>query len=233
MALLEQALSSARAAGDRLAEKTALAHLGLTWSRLRDPARALTFLSQALALARAVGDWQHEAELLWYLAIQYALLRRPEQAIAQAEATVALFERMGKPQAAWFARHLQAYRASAAGDELGEASGDEPLPPVQPLPGGVFVPGAWEAQLAAPPAAPEKVVSGPRLLDMALSATTAMVKFLGAGLKTTPPEAREKRLQTCAACAHHTGLRCRLCGCFIGAKAAMAHEECPMGKWSS
>jgi hypothetical protein len=49
--------------------------------------------------------------------------------------------------------------------------------------------------------------------------------------ETTLPEARDKRLQTCAGCEYHTGLRCRVCGCFTGAKAALAHEECPVGKW--
>ena len=169
--------------------------------------------------------------MLWYLAIQHAALGQRDQAVADAEAAVALFERRGKPQAAWFARHLQAYRANESGTDLGGATIDRTAAPVPSLPGGVFVPGAWEAQLTAPAAAPTMAVSGPRLLDMALSATAAMASFLGSGLKTTPPEVREKRLQTCAACEYHTGLRCRVCGCFTGAKAAMAHEECPIGKW--
>jgi hypothetical protein len=66
---------------------------------------------------------------------------------------------------------------------------------------------------------------------MAFSAADAMARFLGSGLKTTPPETRQQRLDTCAACEYHTGLRCRVCGCFTGAKAAMEHEECPIGKW--
>ncbi|HKI30702.1 MAG TPA: DUF6171 family protein [Gemmataceae bacterium] len=229
LTLLEQELRSARNSGFRLAEKSALAHLGLTHSRLRDPPRAIALFAQALPIARDVGDWQHEAELLWYLAIQHAALGQRDEAIARADAAVALLERMGKPQAAWFARHLQAYRSAESGAGIGSASAQASVPP-ETLQGGVFLPGAWERQLA-PPRSAAPPVTGPRLLDMALSAATALAKFLGSGLKTVAAETREKRLQTCAACVYHTGLRCRVCGCFTGAKAALAHEECPIGKW--
>jgi len=206
LVLLGRALALARAAGDRLAEKAALDRLGLTYSRQRDPARALTYFGQALAIAREVGDWQHEADLLWYVAIQLATLGQRDDAIARAQAAVDLLARRGKPQATWFAHHLHAYRTAGTGARLGGA----------------------EASGATPPAAP---ADGPRLLDMAFSAARSMAQFLGSGWKTTPPEARQQRQQTCAACEHHTGLRCRLCGCFTSLKAALTHEECPLGKW--
>jgi hypothetical protein len=72
---------------------------------------------------------------------------------------------------------------------------------------------------------------GPGLLRMALSAALAMGKFLGSGLKTASRELVQQRLHTCAACEHHTGVRCRICGCFTQVKARLPHEECPIGKW--
>ena len=66
---------------------------------------------------------------------------------------------------------------------------------------------------------------------MAMSATKAMASFVGSGFKTTPAEIQRKRLETCAACEHHTGLRCKICGCFTNVKSRMLHEDCPIGKW--
>ena len=37
-------------------------------------------------------------------------------------------------------------------------------------------------------------------------------------------------IRTCAGCEHHTGVRCKLCGCFTNAKAWLPHEACPLGK---
>jgi tetratricopeptide (TPR) repeat protein len=194
---LEQELTAARASADLPAEKRALAHLGLTHSRLRHPDRAVDYFSRALTLARDLGDWQHEAELLWYMAIQHAVLGDRDTAIAQALNAVALLRSKGKPQAAWFAHHLQAYRDGASSLGQGEPS----------------------------------AATGPRLLDMAFSAAKSMARFLGSGFQTASAETRDIRLRACSGCEHHTGLRCRVCGCFTGAKAALAHEECPLGKW--
>jgi tetratricopeptide (TPR) repeat protein len=227
LAFLEEELSAARAAGDRPAEQAALAHLGLTWSRLRQPRRALPLFAAALDLARQTGDWQHEAEFLWYMAIQHAALGERHPAIAHAQAAVRLFEARGKPQGAWFAHHLDAYRR-------GDAGAGRPDPPGPPAvlavsPGGVVMDGGWEARQGPAPAADPQL--GPRLLDMALSAAQAMARFLGSRWQTTTPEVRAQRLAACAACPRHSGLRCRLCGCFTGVKASMAHEECPLGQW--
>jgi hypothetical protein len=66
---------------------------------------------------------------------------------------------------------------------------------------------------------------------MALSAARSMGRFAGSGFQAVPAEARRRRLRVCAGCEHHTGVRCRLCGCFTGVKASLAHEDCPLGKW--
>lgn len=43
------------------------------------------------------------------------------------------------------------------------------------------------------------------------------------------------RLKICNECNFSTktflGLRCKICGCFLSAKARMENEECPLGKW--
>jgi hypothetical protein len=74
-------------------------------------------------------------------------------------------------------------------------------------------------------------VVGPGLLRMAYSAAKSLTKFLGSGLKTVPAEQRAIRLQICQGCEHHTGVRCRVCGCFTSAKTWLPHERCPLGKW--
>jgi hypothetical protein len=66
---------------------------------------------------------------------------------------------------------------------------------------------------------------------MAQTAAKAMAQFVGSGFKTAAPETAAARLAVCASCPHHTGLRCRICGCFTAAKARLDHERCPAGKW--
>jgi tetratricopeptide (TPR) repeat protein len=227
--LLEQALLYARAEGDRFAEKAALDHLGLAHSRVRDPARAIPLFTQALTLARDVGDRKHEAELLWYLAIQHAELGQREQALAHAQAAVDFLTATGKPQAAWFAHHLQRYRTGATGAGLGETSEPDPAGSPEAFLGSVM--SSFWATPAGPQATPQRTMGGSGLLRMALSAAKSMARFLGSGFKTATPATQQQRLRTCAACEHHTGVRCRLCGCFTNLKARMAHEECPIGKW--
>jgi hypothetical protein len=73
--------------------------------------------------------------------------------------------------------------------------------------------------------------TGASLLRMALSASGAMAKFLGSGLKTASSETVHQRLQMCSSCEQHTGLRCRVCGCFTKVKTRLLHEQCPMDKW--
>jgi tetratricopeptide (TPR) repeat protein len=225
-----QELSSARAAGDRFAEKTALYHLGLAQAKLGDLLRALASFEQALALARALGDHEHEAVLLWYVSIQYAELGQREQAIAQAQAAVDLLKKTGKPQASSFADYLEWYRRGAVGAWPGGAPQPAPAATPEAFFGGSIVASAWSADPGPGPGS-EHGASGPGLLRMAISAAKSMVAFVGSGFKTVPPEMHQKRIQTCAACEHHSGLRCKLCGCFTNAKAWMRHEDCPIGKW--
>ena len=229
--LFERSLSQARAANDRFAEKVALERLGLAAWSFGDFRGALGLFDQALSLTRQLGDRHQEASLLWQLGIQHAELGERESAIARAEEAVALFRMMGKPQAASHGAYLQKYRmglfdeSSAA---LGVAEAGDRSP--HSYLGGSLVASVMAGQNSAQPA-PNRGPGGPGLLRMALSATKAMAGFVGSGFKTTPAELQRKRLQVCAACEHHTGLRCKICGCFTTAKSMMLHESCPIGKW--
>jgi tetratricopeptide (TPR) repeat protein len=219
--LFEQALEYARSSGDRFAEKAALQGLGLSWAVLGDPAQAITYLEQALALARAVNDWQQESTVLWYLGIGHATLGQREQAIAHAQQAVDLMDRLKKPEAELYAEHLRKYKLTAADGLFGSA-----VLPQEFAFGGTIVTTVTAAQPVPAPNA-----AGPGILHMAFTAARSMTKFLGSGMKTVTNEARHKRLQTCQTCEHYTGLRCRVCGCFVNVKSRMPHEDCPIGKW--
>jgi tetratricopeptide (TPR) repeat protein len=229
----EHALAYARSTGDRLAEKLALERLGLAAASLGDPARALALFEQALAITREVGDRQQEANLLWLQGIQHAELGQRELATAKAQDAVSLFAKLGKPQAGWYGAYLQKYRMGLFDtwpnlESQGVAAG--PAAETQAYLGGSLVASVVAGQ-ASGGAAPSKATTGPGLLRMALSATRSMAQFAGSGFQMSPPEVQKKRLQTCAGCEHHTGLRCKICGCFTGAKSRILHESCPIGKW--
>jgi tetratricopeptide (TPR) repeat protein len=221
-----QGLAYAREVGERFAEKIALERIGLAYSKLNNPAQAIVYFQAALAMAQDLNHRKHQADLYWYLGIQYAELGQRDEAITHAQAAIDVMEKIRNPQAAWYAEHLRKYRAGES--EGGLAAGNEtgPAGAADALLGGTIAAGMWSAPQTSPQAA-----QGPGLLRMAVSAARSMAKFLGSGFKTVPPQTLQLRLRTCAACEHHTGLRCRLCGCFTNVKARMDHEECPIGKW--
>jgi tetratricopeptide (TPR) repeat protein len=224
-ALFERALALARETGDGFAEKLALERLGLASSSLGDHSRALEYFEQALALARAVGDRVHEANLLWHQGVQYAEMGRRDLAAAQAQAAIDLLEgAKRKPQAELFANHLRSYLHSDAGAGLGGNGLSQGS-----AFGGSVVAGMTMESFGSRPV--QGKASGPGLLRMAISAAKSMTTFLASGMKTVSPEIQQKRLKTCATCEHHTGLRCRICGCFTNVKTKMPHEDCPIGKW--
>jgi len=138
---------------------------------------------------------------------------------------------MGKPQAAWYGAQLQKYRMGAVEEMPGRPTEGHPSPhsPHDYLGGSI----AARAMAGQPndDQAKAKPISGPGLLAMAMSATKAMANFVGSGFKTVTPEVQRKRLETCAQCEHHTGMRCKICGCFTAVKSGMLHEDCPIGRW--
>src|SRR5947209_19461860 len=143
-------------------------------------------------------------------------------------------ETMRNPQSAWYAKHLHHYETGQAGTDLAVADDGSLASPeaqasrAQLLLGGATAPSLWGTDAAVMSGTPAQ---GPGLLRMAVSAAKSMARFIGSGFKLVPANIVQARLRTCAACEHHTGLRCRLCGCFTNAKARLDHEECPIGKW--
>jgi hypothetical protein len=79
--------------------------------------------------------------------------------------------------------------------------------------------------------AQESKACNPGLLIMAFIGAKALARFLGSAFKTVSGATHRQRLQTCGVCQHHTGMRCRACGCFTNVRAWLPHEECPLGKW--
>jgi hypothetical protein len=183
-----------------------------------------------VALTRALGDPTTETDLLWYLAIEHANLGQRAQADAHAQAAVDLLEYQGKPQAVCFAEHLQQYRQSDLGVPLGDPTATAALASAAANLQGPDTDHASPTPTVAS-ALSESAASGPGLLRMALSAANALTQLVGSGGATVPAAVRQQRLQTCAGCEHHTGLRCRVCGCFTSVKAALPYEDCPRGKW--
>jgi tetratricopeptide (TPR) repeat protein len=228
--LFEQELILARTRGDRFAEKFALERLGIASWTLRDFNRALAFFDQALLLTRRLGDRHQEATLLWHAGIQHAELGQRDLAIARADEAVTLFKLLGKPQASWYGAYLQKYRMGLTEDAPPATAAVADRSAAAML-GGSIVAGVMAGQPGEAAATAPRATSGPGLLRMALSATKAMAAFIGSGLKTVSPDAQRKRLQVCAACEHHTGVRCKICGCFTHVKSRMLHEDCPIGKW--
>jgi hypothetical protein len=210
--VIEQSLHLVRPLRDPYAEKLVIERLGMAHANLGDPAGALALADQALAMTRAAGDRQQETRLLWNQAIAYADLNQREAAIAKAQESVDLLRQLGKPEASWYGAQLQRYRMDFIG-----LSGNGP--------GGSMAMGG-----SVTTAGPDHN-TGPGLLRMAVSATKAMMRFIGSGLKATPADIQQSRMATCQSCEHHTGLRCRVCGCFTNVKTRMAHEQCPIGKW--
>lgn len=230
--LFEQELAQARSAGDVLAEKNAAERMGLAASVMGDPRGAINWFEQGLALARRVGDQQQEANLLWLQAIQLAEMEQRDDAIARGQEAIALFNKLGKPQASWYGAYLQKYRMGLFDNWPTPAPAGVTAGPADYLGGSLVAgvmagPAPGQAQAPANP----KGTTGPGLLRMALSATRSMGKFAGTGFKTTPPEVQRRRIETCATCEHHTGMRCKICGCFTAAKSRLLHESCPIGKW--
>jgi len=226
--IFEQGLGYVRSRSDHLGEKTAMERLGLAHWHLREYSIALSCFEQALSLARLVGDRMQAGNLLWYLSIQHAEMGQRDLAIARAEESIALFKAMGRPQAAWYGSNLQKYRMGLYEETAAASSSGVSVSPQSYLGGAIVasvMPGQQQSQATSQPN------SGPGLLRMAMSATKAMATFVGSGMKTAPAELQQKRIQTCGTCEHHTGMRCKVCGCFTHVKSKLLHEDCPIGKW--
>ncbi len=218
--IFQQELAQAQA--DPFGKKLALDHLGRAFWSLRDYPQAFACYEKALSLARQLKDRQHEAQILWGQAILHAELNQRQQTLDRAQAAVALFQNLHPPQARLLQAYLDKYRAEqASGQPLSLSPGD--------LDQGLD-PTPWGAPSAPPPGlSPES--TGPGLLRMAFTALKSLAQFVRSGCQTVSSQVHQQRLEICSGCEHHTGVRCRVCGCFTDTKAWFPHEECPKGKW--
>ena len=187
-------------------------------------ARRLDHLVHAVKLARALDDRKHEAELLWRAAIAYAELGDRDQATAYAGAAIDRLGRMGHPAAGW-------YRITSRTTSR-EGPGPRSRRPPRRATNLVGRSTPAPRITSAAPRPYQRLPRPCRPLRMAPTAAKAMATFVGSGFKTASPVSYRARLAVCAACEHHTGVRCRLCGCITTAKARMLHERCPMGRWA-
>lgn len=78
----------------------------------------------------------------------------------------------------------------------------------------------------------------PKLRDQLASFTKAMGKAIQAGPDAfVTREVKAKRLSVCEGCPRKEMVlgqpRCGACGCFCKAKAALATETCPEGRWDA
>jgi tetratricopeptide (TPR) repeat protein len=223
---LEQAIICARECADRYAENIALQHLGDFHDAQEDFVRASAAYVDALALSRALGYRQHEAKLLWALAIQHAERGQPDQACAMAQATLDLSKELDNAYVEFLADRLRQFRADGLPASLrlpDETSAARFSASMSPNAGGAV------PAVEAP--APNQATQEPSVAQLGLTATKALATFIGSGLKMVSEEVRQERLQICATCEHHTGMRCRLCSCFTSAKTRLPHQECPIQKW--
>jgi tetratricopeptide (TPR) repeat protein len=220
--LFHEAEAVARESGNVLTEKVTLERLGLAYAAMEDPERSSAYFERALALAQTVGDRPHQATLCWNLAINHAELGDRDRAITEGERAIAILTAIGKPEAPAFVEHLAQFRRQSSDRYLTAIAGLETLlaAPIH----------ASTAVLQQPPTK-EMHEEGPSLLRMALSAAKSLAKFACNRFKTVPAEVHRQRIDICAECNDHTGLRCLVCGCFTDAKARLPHEVCPRGKW--
>jgi tetratricopeptide (TPR) repeat protein len=217
---LEQALTMARDAGDRCAEKLTLERLASARAVAGDLPTSLELLDEALTITRTLGDRQQEVDLLWHMAVRLAESRKRQEALNRAEEAVALLKRLGQPQATLYSKHLEKYRSETA------AGGTPALGGVS---SGSIMTTATEAANAQSTAVPPRSAVG--YLRMAISAGKALAQFVGSGMKLVTTDVFQQRLQLCGDCSYHTGLRCRVCGCFTKLKGRLPHESCPLGQW--
>lgn len=66
------------------------------------------------------------------------------------------------------------------------------------------------------------------LLAKAYSASRDLGTWAASGF---PLADKESRLAICRLCEHFEANHCRLCSCYMPAKAALATASCPAGKW--
>jgi len=237
--LLQRAVAIARKYEDRPLDSDAQTNLATALLAAVQPEKAKELLKIELARASVLADRFQEKLVLGHLAAVYAKLRNHDQAISTYQQALALARELGDSRheadilwqlaiqhAELGRRDLAITDGQAAIDRL--RSNDNPKAPAYAESLEQYVLACAGKQLPVPDTAQEQ---GPGLLRMAVSAAKSLANFAGSGLKFVPRDTYLSRLDACGRCANHTGVRCKLCGCFTSAKARLPHEKCPLAKW--
>jgi tetratricopeptide (TPR) repeat protein len=234
--LLERAVSIARKYGDQPLESDAQTNLATALLAAGQPEKAKELLEIELAHTRTIDARFQEKLVLGYLASVHAKLRDHVQAIASYQHALALARELGDGrheadilwqlaiQHAELGLRDEAIADGRAAIERLRASENPKISVYsEQLVKYVFdgVAGGLDVQHR-----------GPNLLRMAVSAAKAMMDFVGSGMKVVSRDMYLQRLDTCGGCTNHTGVRCKVCGCFTSVKARLPHEKCPVGKWT-
>jgi len=70
-----------------------------------------------------------------------------------------------------------------------------------------------------------------QLKDVAIAMADSLAHFAVTGKLAADRAVITNRIAACEACEQFTGTRCRECGCYVHAKAALAASVCPLGRW--
>jgi hypothetical protein len=73
----------------------------------------------------------------------------------------------------------------------------------------------------------------PPLTEQAANLAGAVVRSIASGLKRRTPEQQAEIMAICRECPEFSSGRCRICGCRLKVKIALASESCPLDppKW--
>jgi tetratricopeptide (TPR) repeat protein len=234
---LEEALVLLHQSGEHSWEADLLGHLGLATTAAGQHESGLAILEQELSVAQSAFDRLAEKRALGHLGITYSRLRDARRALDFFTRALILARDLGDWQDEAELLWYTAIQHAALGDQeaaIGQAHDAVGLLDRKGKPQAAWFAHHLHAYCDGTDSSGRgklATTNGPRLLDLAFSAGKSMIRFLGSGFKTATSQTRDSRLLVCSTCEHHTGLRCRVCRCFTSAKAALAHEECPIGKW--
>lgn len=76
----------------------------------------------------------------------------------------------------------------------------------------------------------DTTVKYPSFGSMVVNAAAAAVDFVASGFELADDAEVERRLAICSTCEFFDAgpQRCRICGCYLGGKARVAAEHCPL-----
>jgi tetratricopeptide (TPR) repeat protein len=186
--------------------------------------QAITYLEQASRIAQQRRDGRSNSLIAWQSAVCYEELGRSDLAQAEAQRAIQLARQFELPTADRYAESLARF-----------LRGGTPLSSGTDESGGDSSRGNWlldePVHMVLADTSRDKTPRPASVLQMAFTATRSMAKFAAAGFKSIHRDERDKRLDICRDCEHYTGIRCKICGCFVAAKTWLRHEACPVDKW--